>query len=213
MKLRNAFIALCLLIFCLDANAGLMEMRIDGIIYNLDTSTKTASVTHNKNGYSGHVSIPDSLKFGRDWYKVTSIEDSAFYNCSKLKTVSIPKNVKTIGKRAFYKCTQFLGANFFSTGCLTTIGIGAFDGCQNMLEAQIPSNVTSIGERAFADCSALSRVTLGSSVATIGKAAFYGCKISSLVIPKSVVLIEDNAFGNCEKLEECTLACIIHRAT
>ena len=39
-------------------------------------------------------------------YKVVEISDNAFNGCKKLKSVIIGKNVKTIGNKAFYKCTS-----------------------------------------------------------------------------------------------------------
>ena len=44
-----------------------------------------------------------SVKFSEN-SKLTLINTNAFYNCSKLRDVEIPKNVKSIGSYAFYKC-------------------------------------------------------------------------------------------------------------
>lgn len=48
--------------------------------------------------------IPDTVKIGKKTYKVTSIAANAFKGCSKLKKVTIGKNVTKIGKKAFYGC-------------------------------------------------------------------------------------------------------------
>ena len=48
--------------------------------------------------------IPNEVKIGKKTYKVTSIASNAFKGCSKLKKVTIGKNVGKIGKKAFYGC-------------------------------------------------------------------------------------------------------------
>lgn len=48
--------------------------------------------------------IPNTVKIGKKTYKVTSIAANAFKGCSKLKKVTIEKNVTKIGKKDFYGC-------------------------------------------------------------------------------------------------------------
>ncbi len=78
----------------------------------------------------------------------------------------------------------------------------------------IPSNVTykgktykvrSIGEFAFALCTSISNVTIPNSVTTIGRGAFEGSNISSIIVPNSVVSIGDIAFKWCENLTSITI--------
>lgn len=109
--------------------------------------------------------------------EVTSIGDSAFEDCSALKSVSGMKGVTSLGKWAFYKCTS--------------------------LESfVIPSGVTSIPDCLFYDCSKLNSVTIHDQVTSIGSSAFFGCSIlKTLSIPDSVKTIGYYAFGACNKLE------------
>ena len=85
---------------------------------NLDASTTT-------------IEIPSAIRDvdGKD-YSVTTIGDSAFYDCSNLTSVVIPNSVTTIGDYAFYDCNK-----------LTSV--------------VIPNSVTTIGDRAFSDCNNL----------------------------------------------------------
>ena len=50
------------------------------------------------------ITIPATVKSGNQVYKVTAIADNAFKNNKKIKTVVVGKNVRTIGKKAFYGC-------------------------------------------------------------------------------------------------------------
>lgn len=81
---------------------------------------------------------------------VTSIGDSAFNKCYKLKSVTIPSSVKEIWHRAFANCYQLESVN-------------------------IPSSVTGIGHYVFTGCKALKSVVIPASVAYIGGNIFQGC--------------------------------------
>ena len=54
--------------------------------------------------YSGDVVIPETVVYNEIPYSVTSIGNSAFYNCSDLTSVTIPNSVTTISSEAFLNC-------------------------------------------------------------------------------------------------------------
>ena len=66
---------------------------IDGVLFNKD---KTALISFPRAKPDTSFVIPDS---------VTSIEDGAFDNCSKLTDITIHNSITSIGKWAFYECT------------------------------------------------------------------------------------------------------------
>ena len=80
---------------------------------------------------------------------VTTIGDYAFYNCSQLKSVTIPNGVKQIGACAFQGC-PIEGTLRIPDGVLT-IGNNAFDtaGKSGKTIVYLPSSVTGIGTGAF----------------------------------------------------------------
>ena len=56
------------------------------------------------NEYSGSVTIPENVTYNGTTYSVTSIGEEAFYECSRLTSVTIPNSVTSIGNSAFAYC-------------------------------------------------------------------------------------------------------------
>ena len=169
-------------------------------------------------GAGGAVVIPDS---------VTSIGNSAFWECTSLTSVTIPNSVTSIERGAFCGCTGLtsvtipnsvtcieMDAFSFCTG-LTNVTIPnsvilirdrAFKDCTSLTNITIPTSVTSIGQYAFADCISLTSVTIPNSVTSIGNWAFVSCTgLTSVTIPDSVTSIGDNAFWECTSLTSVTI--------
>ncbi|MBQ9664137.1 MAG: leucine-rich repeat protein, partial [Oscillospiraceae bacterium] len=112
---------------------------------------------------------------------VTRIANSAFYECSGIRSVVIPSSV-------------------------TSIGSAAFSGCSGITSLTIPDGVTRIEDSAFNECSGITSLTIPSSVTRIGSRAFSGCSgITSLTIPSSVVSIEDGVFEYCSRVTSLTI--------
>ena len=124
---------------------------------------------------------------------VTSIGNSAFYNCFSLQSITIPSNVTSIGNSSFYGCSSLQSITIPDN--VTSIGNSAFSNCSSLQSINIPSNVTSIGSDAFNNCSSLQSINIPESVTSIGNSSFYGCSsLQSITIPESVTSIGNYAF-------------------
>ena len=89
---------------------------------------------------------------------LTAIDDNAFYHCDNLVSNVIPKNVKTIGKSAFYPSITAGSSN------------------SSLASVVLPDGLVSIGANAFWSCANLQNITIPQSVLSIGEAAFRSCK-------------------------------------
>lgn len=111
------------------------------------------------------------------------------------KNSRIPKDIKSIGDTAFYKCTGLSTVILYEG--IETIGDYAFYGCGLIGELNFPTSVSKIGNYAFYGCDKLTNVNFnnGEVEMTIGGNAFTGCtRITSFEIPKRVILIGSKAF-------------------
>ena len=181
----------------LMAHAYMRE--IDGMFYDLDDSGKTAKVVNNPSLYTGEVTIPDAIVYEEVVYKVTSIGEQAFRDCTGLASVKIGANVTEIQSLAFYGCTQL--ESVVASQHLTSILYGAFTNCSHLRDFIIPSGVTCIDSYTFQGCSSLTAIDIPSGVTTIGSSAFEGCSgLTSITIPSSVRSIGTSALADCNGL-------------
>ena len=119
---------------------------------------------------------------------VTSIGSYAFWNCSDLASVRLPKTVKSIGNYAYYgNPIKELPDN----GSITTIGDHAFASCQNLSEFTIPESYNSFGKYAFHNCKGIKKLVIPSNVTSIGEQIFNECtNLSDLTLPYAATSME-----------------------
>ena len=130
---------------------------------------------------------------------ISSIDYSTFYGCSSLTNVTIPSSVTSIGSSAFYGCSSLTSVTISSS--VTSIGSSAFYGCSSLTSVTIPNSITSIADSAFRACSSLVSITLPSTVTRICDYAFYGCiALTSITISDSITSIGEYAFCYCTSL-------------
>ena len=227
-RLRLLGLSGMLMLGILSGNA--YDFEKDGIYYNI-LSENEVEVTSDRerafdpnlpDPYKGVVKIPSNVTYQDKDYSVTSIGKRAFFMCTGVTNIEIPKTVTDIGSSAFMNCEALtsieipnyvtsIGEEAFSTcidltsvvigNSVTSIGPNAFENCSNLTSVVIGNSVTSIGHCLFGGCSSLTSIEIPNSVTSIGRSAFSGCiGLTSVVIPNSVTSIGQSAFYNCSSL-------------
>ena len=159
------------------------------------------------------------------WKDVTAIGEGAFAYAS-LKSVTIPKGVKTIGNGAFYACTKLATAtvpatvksigdwSFRETGLksvtlpksVTALGYGAYQTCSNLSKVDLSKTKLKKIKQGTFSFSNLTSVKLPSTLTSIENEAFYyNPKLKSVTIPASVTKIKGYAFGDNDALKTVTI--------
>ncbi len=128
---------------------------------------------------------------------ITKIEDSSFYECAYLSSITIADNVTSIGSDAFYNCKALTTVTFGTAGKLTSIGENAFNGCSSLTDLVLPSGLKTINSLAFQSCTNLKSLTIPSTVKNISSAAFFRCNsLRTIVIESGSSL--SNSFSSLE---------------
>ena len=129
------------------------------------------------------------------------IDRDALRGCSDLEEVIMPQGVRSIGDNAFDGCYKLEYITL--TEGLESIGEECFDGCSRLTSVNLPYTLVEIGKKAFKD-TGLKRVSLPRGLESLGAEAFDGTSITTLHLPAST-RIEDDNLGTMKKLEEITV--------
>lgn len=125
---------------------------------------------------------------------ISSIGDYAFYNYSAMSSVKIPANIKSIGKDAFKGCEG-----------LSKVDIEDLGAWCRMDFATVDSNPLIAAGALFLNGVAISTLSL-TDIEEVVPQAFMGCEnITSVVTDSSLRTIGDEAFRGCPKLSSITL--------
>lgn len=157
----------------------------------------TVEYYRGNNGSSTTISIPDTVKIDGITYKVTGISANALEGNQKVKKVVVGKNIKTIGTRAFYGCTELKTVTFQKSSALTTIKSKAFSQCKKLSKITIPEKVTSIGKQAFEKCSKLKSIIIKT---TKLKETKVGAKAFSNIYKKATIKVPKSSYNKYKKM-------------
>lgn len=200
------------------------EAEIDGIYYQiLSEDSATCQVVGSRQSLK-NVYILDKIDLNRKIYSVVAVADSAFNCAHHINSIHVPEGVRTIGHRAFRKCSGLstltipnsatqIGVNccWGSTGLMSLkisenmneVSTCAFSKCLNLRHVTVPEGVETLSLDAFAICQSLETVSLPSTLKTIERGVFWRCSsLTEISIPASVSAIGEYVFLDCTNLTD-----------
>lgn len=127
--------------------------------------------------------IPSSVTISGKVYKVTAIQDKAFYRNEDIVNITIGNNVVNVGKYAFYQCSGLETVKFGKR--VAIINTCAFTQCPNLENVTLPSSIRKIGAKAFYQCTSIKIFKInGSALEYVGKKGLAINKTVTLRLPK-----------------------------
>ena len=135
---------------------SLVKLHFDGVNNNMKTINKYA--------FKGCSSMTLA---SRNFPKVTTLAEGAFYDCKKIQNVTMP--------------------------LVTEIAKDAFRGCSTVADMKI-AKATKIGEYAFYNCAKLATITYSDQIESIGQYGLSGCILTTLVLSDKMTELADRAF-------------------
>ena len=211
MKLLSAVMVMTLLISAfgiINVSAG----TYGDLTYSVSNGEIT--ITACKESTTGDFVIPAKINN----CPVTEIGNSAFYNCKKITSVTIPDSITHIRKHAFNYCKGLTGV--YISDLKKWCGIVFGNATSNPLayanklylngklvtNLVIPEGTTIINDYAFRNCDGITSVSIPDSVTTIDDYAFSVCEgLENITIPDSVTTIGISVFSSCTGLTSVTI--------
>ena len=220
MKAHNyLWLGLCLLLCSIYRLSAQSELTVDGVVYTLYTTTKSASVSGHTADLPADLILPDQVTSNGVTYSVETISQGAFYKATSLKSISIPGSVNTIqyyssiystfGGCRSLKIVRFADSpdkliidrtypgSLFSSSSLEEVYMGRNIKCENSRRAD--SN-----DSPFYNQKNLAKVTFGPQVTKIPPHLFYGNSAITYVNLNQVQIVGASAFAGCSKLSILT---------
>ena len=118
------------------------------------------------------------------------IGNAAFADCQQLAQIDLPASLEVIDNYAFANCTAMTAVTLPAS--VVEVGIGAFMRCSALKTFTVASSghLTRMGDMALMDCPALTDISLGSTIKSLGSRALTGTGLQALDLRSSSVLEE-----------------------
>ncbi len=130
-----------------------------------------------------------------------TIGSYAFGANETLSSAELGDGVTAIGQGAFAYCTTLSNVNMTNND-ITNIGQGAFEGCALLTSFNLGTKITNVAANLFDGCASLASITIPDSVISIGAYAFRGCALTSITLGENLTSLGEGAFADCKSVTE-----------
>ena len=123
----------------------------------------------------------------------------AFKDCSSLKEVNLPKNLRHLGSHSFKNCSSL--KKIYFPDSLIEIGECAFINCTSLKVVKLPKNLIKLEYCTFKKCSSLTTVRFPEKMNSIDSRNFEDCSsLKSICLPENLTEFCKTIFLNCNSL-------------
>ena len=191
-KLMLTVLMLALLVCLLAISISAIEY--DGVYYTIDTKNKVATVNQeNRTSTTEIVTIPSTFEYEGETYKVTAIDNNAFWGNKSVKELRILSEFITKIPNSMISSTTggALEKIYIDFSNITSIGSAAFNpSSQSNGNSPVANSFYYYDAKAFVENGTDVKITDPdfSNVTSIGTAAFQGANFEKLTIPAAVYL-------------------------
>ena len=152
-------------------------------------------------GLTGQIIVPDSVTF---------IGQGAFSNCGGISTITLGRNIDSIGSGAFGYMSSVHTINYNAQNIQGNSAQLATSGTTNVTSFNIREGVCCIPNYFIDNCPNLTTITFPNSVTSIGISNFAHCGLSgNLNLPNELMEIGAGAFAACTNLTSITCPAIV----
>ncbi|MBQ6047355.1 MAG: leucine-rich repeat protein [Bacteroidales bacterium] len=157
MKKILTFLMVCL---CCSAIGQEVLFESNGIVYGVTSEEGRSVEVENygyllNSGYSGAITIPQTVEYEGETYTVTALGASAFESCTGVTSLSLPATIRSIGAYCFYNCS--------------------------FTSLQLPDSLRSLGDQAFL-YSNVTSLHLPAKFEEYGEATFWARNLTSITV-------------------------------
>ena len=188
---------------------------IDNTQHYVETTFPFVSGTEITGNYiTGNLVVPDTVHYAGETWIVHAVGHATFLNCPGMTSCVLPETVVSIsGMNAFGQCSSMTSVTLPAS--LTSIGQYAFADCNALQEVHFTGTAEQWCKINFVNWNAnpleqahtliingdtVSDLMLQEGLDTIRLHAFIGCDLRSISIPRSVRMIDADAFKWCDSL-------------
>jgi len=193
-----------------EGTTALTAVNIITEVVDGESGEKSLDLNSNGNSFASL----DGVLYLKGWTEIV------YCPSGKSGAIDVAAQVTSVRNKAFAACSTIIGLNFLDnddeTAELVLNVDKMFGDCVNLQSVRLPKQLTAIGDRVFGNMSSLNTVTFADNckLKSIGKAAFYGTNISSIVLPSGVdtvgltvnALYSYGPFGGCTLLSSVTVS-------